>query len=119
MSKACAIAAALVLALLAAACSTSDSPTAPRAAYVRFDSVTTVFTGGRYWKAFVLTNSGGTMAFRVRVYWHFYGGDSGLLALTRPSDLLAGEAGYVPTVSTGYVGPHPAAPDSIRWSDAP
>lgn len=116
------VSAAVSLAILGAACSTSQSPTAPQAADVRFDSLATVFTGGRYWKAFALTNRGGVMAFRVRVYWHFDGGDSslmGLFALTRPSDLRAGETGYVPMMQEGYVGTYPLAPDSIRWSEAP
>jgi hypothetical protein len=102
--------------IAAGCCGDAQGPTSPVVTDVRFDSLTTVFSDGRYWQAFAVTNVGQATAFQVRAYWHATGQGSES-TLAQPPDLRAGERGVVPTMPQGNPAwTYPFAPDSIRWT---
>jgi len=111
----------LAVAAFAVGCSgSSHSPVSPLAAFVRFDSLTTVSTDGQSWQAFAVSNVGQSTAFHVKVYWHFTGQDPTRTSLTQPSDLAKGQTGLAATVPLGNPAwTFPSAPDSIRWAESP
>ncbi len=102
-------------------CSTgSGTPTSPRAAIVRFDSLTRVVIAGRPWQAFALRNVGSATAYWVVAYWHVTGQDSARTSSCEPSGLAVGETGLATTMPLGDIAwLVPSGPDSIHWVSRP
>jgi len=115
-----AVAIVIVLAALAAGCSSSHSPTSPQPASVEFDSLAIVNVSGTRWLACFVSNIGQSTAYQVRVYWHFTGNASAQESLVQPPDLTKGQAGFaLTTPADNPAWTWPTAADSIRWSETP
>jgi hypothetical protein len=111
----------LACAVLAVGCTAKEHfATAPQQAVVQFDSLTSVYMGGRYWEAIAVTNVGQSEAYQVKAYWHFTGDDSAQVSLVQPPDLAKGQTGVAATEAFGAPAwTYPSTCDSVRWSDSP